>query len=210
MTGSPKEDPARADGPDASPGYPGPVRRFPLAFVLVGVLGLLAAGGAVLGAFQAPTGTDLAVHNGAAQTLLADRVTGSYTTSQFTGTVISFDFRAPDRSTETARGPTGKVEGHRTVTGAPATGVLGPVRRLLDIANFSTQGAYYSSTQPASVLVPAATRAKVTGTYRTLVQLETGYVVAVLVRIHANDGTQHVTETMNYRLSRVDGWTRTP
>jgi hypothetical protein len=184
------------------------VRRFPLAFVLVGLLGLLAAGGAVLGAFEAPTGSNLAVHNGANQTLLAARVKGSYTTSQYTGLVISFDYRAPDHSSEVARGPGGKVEGRRSVTGGQAISVLGPVRQLLGITNFSLQGAYYSSAQPASVLVPAATRAKVTGTYQTRVQLETGYVVAVFVRIDAHDGTQHVLETMDYELSRVGGWIR--
>jgi hypothetical protein len=184
------------------------VRRFPLAFVLVGALGLLAAGGAVLGAFEAPAGSDLAVHNGASQTLLATRVTGSYTTSQYAGLVISFDYRAPDHAVEVARGPGGTVEGRRSVTGGDAAGVLGPVRQLLGITNFSSQGAYYSSAQSASVLVPATTRTKVTGSYETRVQVSTGYVVAVFVKINAKDGTHHVHETMDYRLSRVGDWTR--
>lgn len=184
------------------------MRRLPLSFVLLGLLGLLAAGGAVLGAFQAPTGTDVAVHNGASETLLAGRVVGTYTSSQFKGMVVSFNFQAPDHVTEVARGSSGQVEGRRQLNGSAASSVLGPVRHLLAIGNFSTHGSYYDSTQPASALVASPTRARVTGTYRTQVQVETGYVVAVFLRIDANDGTQHIVEYVDYRLSRVDGWTR--
>lgn len=171
------------------------------------MLGLLAAGGAVLGAFQAPTGSDAAVHNGASQTLLSDRVAGTYTASQYGGMVISFAFR-PDHVSEVAHGPSGQVEGHRKLAGAQASSVLGPVHHLLSIGHFSAKGPYYDSTQPASVLVPSTTRAKVTGTYTTRVQLATGYVVAILIRIDAQDGGRHVGETFDYRLTRVGGWAR--
>jgi hypothetical protein len=184
------------------------VRRIPLAFVILGLLTLLAAGGAVLGALQAPTGTDLAVRNGAGQTLLAQRVTGSYTTSQLNGVVVSFDFRAPDHASEKATGPKGKVEGRRSLIGPQASSVLDPVRQLLSLPKFSAHGSLYQSVLPASVLVPLATRARVTGTYRTQVQLQGGYVVAVFVRIDASEGSQHIVETIEYRLSRVDAWTR--
>ncbi len=184
------------------------MRRTPVSFLLLGLLTLLAAGGAVLGALQAPTGTDLAVRNGAGETLLAERVTGSYTTSQLNGVVVSFDFRAPDFASEKATGPHGKVEGRRSLTGPQAAGVLEPVRELLSLPEFSAHGSLYQSTLPASTLVPVATRARVTGTYRTRVQLEGGYVVAVFVRIDASEGAQHIVETVDYRLSRVDGWTR--
>lgn len=184
------------------------MRRFPFAFLLVGVLGLLAAGGAVLGAFQAPAGADLAVHNGAAQTLSAERVVGKYTNSQYNGLVISFDFSAPDRVRETATGADGQVQGQRTLGGAQATGILGPVKSLLELGGFSTSGRYFDRTSPASVLFPKATRAKITGTYETLVQVETGFVVSVLLRVDAKEGTHHLVQTFDYRLSRVDAWTR--
>jgi hypothetical protein len=188
------------------------VRRFPLAFVLVGVMGLLAAGGAVLGAFQAPTGTDLAVHNGAGETLQASRVVGTYTTSDSGGEVVSFVFDAPDHVFEEAIGSTGKVEARRHVSGGKASSVLSPVQQLLSLESFSAHGSYYDNTRPASVLAPSAPRGSVTGTYLTRVELEGGYVVAIFLRIDAhideNGQREHVTETVKYNLSRVDGWSR--
>lgn len=183
------------------------MRRFPLAFVLVGVMSILAAGGVVLGIFQAPTGIDLAVHNGAGETLQATRVVGTYTSSELSGTV-SFVFTAPDHLTEKAIGTTGKVKAHRNVTSSQASDVLDPVRDLLSIHTFSVHGSSYDNTQPARNLVAPSQRAAVTGTYSTRVQLEGGYVVAIFLRIDAKYGSQHVTETVDYRLSRVAGWMR--
>jgi hypothetical protein len=171
-------------------------------------MGLLAAGGAILGVFEAPTGADLTVHNGAGETLEASRVVGTYTSSELANTVVAFEFTAPDHTLEKAIGPHGKVEAHRNVTGSAATGVLGPVNGLLSMTTFSAHGSYYDNTRPASDLVPAAERAEVSGTESTRVQVEGGYVVAVILRIDANEGTQHIAETVDYRLSRVDGWTR--
>lgn len=184
------------------------MRRFPLAFVLVGVMGLLAAGGAVFGAFQAPTGVDLAVHNGAGETLLAGRVVGAFTSSQLAGTIISFDFTAPDHVTEEAIGLTGKVEGRQKVAGSRASEVLDPVRALLTVKKFSVHGSYYDNTQPARNFVAPSERSAVSGTYSTRVQLAGGYVVSIFERIDLKEGSRHVTETADYRLSRVDGWTR--
>jgi hypothetical protein len=184
------------------------VRRLPLAIVLVGVMGLLAAGGAVLGAFQAPTGVDLAVHNGAGETLLARQVVGAFTSSQLAGTVISFDFTAPDHVTEKAIGLSGKVEEQQKVAGSRASEVLDPVRALLSVKAFSVHGSYYDHTQPARDFVPPAERADVSGTYSVRVQLEGGYVVSIFERVDMKEGSQPITQTADYRLSRVDGWTR--
>ena len=184
------------------------MRRIPLAFLILGLLTLLAAGGGVLGALQAPTGTDLAVHNGAGETLLASTVVGSYTTSQLNGVVVSFRFSAPDSVKEVATSATGKVEGRRSVTGSQASGVLDPVRQLLSLQAFSPHGSLYQSVQPASVLVAPATRKRVSGTYRTRVELQSGYVVAVFVRIDASEAGQRIVETVQYRLSKVDSWKR--
>lgn len=183
------------------------MRRFPLAFLLVGLLGLLAAGGAVLGAFQAPTGTDLTIHNDASQTLSAKHITGSYTASNFAGAVIAFDYR-PGQATEVARGATGKVKAHRTVHGTAAQSVLQPVRALLTITSFTAHNGVYESAQPAAHLLPPGQRAGVTGTYRTAVELAGGYVVRVQVSIDAVQHGQHITEATDYRLTRIDGWRR--
>lgn len=185
------------------------MRRFPLAFVLVGVMSLLAAGGAVLGAFEAPTGVDLAVHNGAGETLQASRVVGAYTSSQLSGSVISFSFTAPDHLTEKLIGTSGKIEQHQKVTGSRATDVLAPVRALMSIDAFSAHGAYFDNTQPARNLVAPSQRAAVSGTFTTKVQLQDGYVVDIFDHVDVKQGTQHITETASYRLSRVDAWTRT-
>ncbi len=184
------------------------MRRFPFAFLLVGVMCLLAAGGAVLGAFQAPTGVDLVVHNDAGETLLASRVVGAYTSSQIIGTVIAFRFTAPDHVSEEALGVTGKVERRQKVAGPNASEVLDPVRALLSLTKFSAHGPYYVDTEPASDLVTPADRAAITGTYSTKVQLAGGYVVEVAQHFDAKDGSQRVTETDEYRLTRVGGWTR--
>ncbi len=182
--------------------------RFPLAPLLVGVLTLFAAGGAVLGAFQAPTSTALTVHNGAGETLQAGHIVGHFTNSQYAGIVIAFDFHAPDHLSEKVVGRSGKVEQQRTVNGRQATAALNPLRRLLAIGTFTQQGSYFEKTLPASVLVRPTTRKKVFGTYRTQVQLEGGYVVGVDIEIKAREGAQHLVETLDYQLSRVDGWSR--
>jgi hypothetical protein len=182
------------------------MRRFPIALVLVGVLALLVAGGAVLGAFQAPTGNDLTVHNGAGETLLADHVVGHYTNNNLHGVVVSFDFQAPDHLSEVARGPKGKVKGRRTVSGATALAILDPIRQLLTLGTFSPHPGFYENVQPASVLAPASTRGRISGTYRTRVQLAGGFVVGVSLRIDATDGSQHVKESVEYHLTRVAGW----
>lgn len=183
------------------------MRRFPLAFLLVGLLGLLAGGGAVLGAFEAPTGADLAVHNGAGETLSANRIIGSYTASYFGGAVVSFDYDA-GTATEVARAKTGSVKGRRTVGGATAQTVLEPLQVLLAIPTFTVHDGVYRSDQKASVLVPAGQRSGVTGTYRTTVQLTGGYVVTVRLAINAVERGRHITETIDYRLTSIDGWKR--
>ncbi len=171
-------------------------------------MALLAAGGALLGAFEAPTGVDLAVHNDAGETLLASRVVGAYTSSELAGTVITFRFTAPDHVSEEALGVSGKVEERQKVAGSKASEVMDPVRALLSLTTFSTHGHYYVDTEPASDLVAPAERAAVTGTYSTKVQLAGGYVVEILQHFDVKEGSQRVTETDEYRLTRVGAWTR--
>ncbi|MGH8989658.1 MAG: hypothetical protein ACRDXC_13870 [Acidimicrobiales bacterium] len=183
------------------------MRRFPLAVLLVGVMSLLAAGGAVLGAFQAPTGVDLAVHNAAGETLLADRVVGAYTTTQLAGTVISFDYTAPDHLSVEAVGTSGKVEERQKVTGAKATSVLAPLQDVLSLEGFTPRGSYYDHTKTAR-RPASSSQVALSETAHTQVQLAGGYVVAILRSIDVKEGSHHLTETADFRLLRVDGWSR--
>ncbi len=183
------------------------VRRVPLAFVLVGLVSLLAAGGALLGVVQAPTGADLSVHNAAGETLEATRIVGSYTTSREPGTTISFVFTAPNHVLMKAVGRTGKVEAKEDVT-SQASGVLSPLRHLLTIDAFSAHGSSYDYVEPAWKVLKPSLRAEIKGTYRWRVQLDGGYVVGVSLRFDATVESQHVTETEDFRLSRIGGWTR--
>lgn len=184
------------------------MRRIPLAFVILGVLGLLAAGGLVLGVVQSPTPTDLQVHNGAGETLLAGRVTGSYRASNLKGEVISFDFTAPDRATVVATKTNGTVAGRQNVHGTQATGVLEPVRALLSIHHFTERSGVFRSIEPAANLVAPNLRSQVTGTYEVAVRLGGGYVVQVNFRLNATEQGRHVHQTISYRLTRIDAWTR--
>jgi hypothetical protein len=182
------------------------VRRFPLALLLVGLLGLLAAGGVVLGLVQSPTPTDLLVHNGAGETLSATRIVGTYTSSNLRGDVIDFVFTAPADATEVAKTASGAVAGRRTVGGPTAIAVLQPVQALLSLHRFTEHGGAYMSTKPAADLVPPSQRAHVSGTYVVQVRLEGGYVVQVDFRLDAKDRGQRVLETLVYHLTQVGPW----
>lgn len=184
------------------------MRRFPVAFLILGVLSLLAAGAVALGVAQSPTTTDLAVHNGAGETLGASEVVGHFTASYLGTDVVSFTYR-PGSTTEVARGPHGALRGKRSVTGAKAIGILEPVQAILTFSNFTQHGSLYQSTEPFANLVPAAERAVVSGTYRTAVQLAGGYVVNVHLAINAIEQGQKVRLTMDYHLTRVGGWVAT-
>lgn len=182
------------------------MRRFPLAFLLLGLLSVLAAGAAVLGAFQAPTGADLTVHNGAGQTLAANRVAGHYTTSELGTDVIWFVYLAPGKANEVARDAQGTVKARRTVTGSEAVGVLQPIRQLLSITNFTQHGQVYVSTRSVATLVPSSQRSLVSGSYRTTVEVANGFVVDVSLAISATEAGQHLSEHLDYRLTRIGSW----
>lgn len=198
--------PTDGTGATGGAGSLGRMRRIPLAFVLLGILSLLSAGAVALGVWQAPTSADLAVHNGAGETLSASRVKGHYTSTSLQGIVISFAYVAPDKATEVAKDRTGKVRGRRSVNGVSALSVLQPVRQLLGITNFVQKGGDFVSTEPASSLVPLAQRAQVSGTYRTTVTLAGQYVVRVMLDLSAVDQGQRISQSVRYDLTRVGGW----
>lgn len=182
------------------------MRRIPLAFLLVGMLTVLAAGGAVLGAVFAPTPTELAVHNGAGETLDAAHIIGVYTSSNLGGDTVNFNFRAPDHATFVAKTATGTVVKRAHVHGSAATGVLDPVRALLSLKRFTQHGSVYRNVRPVADLVSPSQRSKVSGSYQVAVHMAGGYVVQVDVRLDATDQGKQVTQTLDYRLTRVDSW----
>lgn len=181
------------------------MRRFPVSFLLLGLLSLLAAGALALGVLESPTVTaNVAVHNGAGETLHATRLVGVYTASYLPQEVISFVFTAPDKATEVARDSKGVVQRRRSVVGTTATSILQPVRVLTSLHNFSLQyNGSYVSTEPIAQLVPPSQRAAISGTYRTTVRLTGGYVVGIGLVIHAVEKGRPLRETIDYKLSSV-------
>ncbi len=181
------------------------MRRFPSAFLILGVLSLLAVGAVALGVAEAPTGTTLAVHNGAGETLGASRVTGHYTASYLGTDVVSFRY-VPGSASLVARTTGGKVQGRRSVSGSNAIGILEPVKALLTVTQFTQHGSLYQSTEPIADIVPARQRATVSGHYRTAVRMAGGYVVSVKLVINAVQAGRQVGETVDYHLTRVGSW----
>lgn len=183
------------------------VRRFPFAFLLLGLLGLLAAGALILGLFASPTLTaNVAVHDGAGYTLGASRVAGKYTATDLQNDVISFVYTAPDTATEVARGPKGAVK-RRSVVGKEATSILSPIRELSTLHDFvEQQDGAYVSTEPITQLVPASERGEISGTYRTTVRIAGGYVVGIDLDIKAIEEGQPLDEVAAYKLTSVGSW----
>lgn len=144
---------------------PGRARRIPVAFALLGTLGLLAAGGAVLGVLQAPASAAPSVHDAtfavrraAARTLHADRVVGTYCYARLCeGSrpfLYHFSYTAPDTTDMFA------THGAHVVGGSRCSGscarrvgasVLQPVLALSAFPRFSVHSGFYESTEePAS------------------------------------------------------------
>ena len=184
-------------------------------FVLVGLLGLLAAGAAILaGVFQSPSTVDLVVHNAAGETVGASTVRGTYTATTLAGDTLHFSYRSPDEVTAYFSGPSGQLS-HRpqSATGPTASQVLLPVRQLQQLHGFTDHGPSYVLTESLKDLVAPSQRPLVRGTFRATVRIETGYVVRVqedLAGVETQSGhARPVTSHADYRLSRVDGWTAT-
>lgn len=180
-----------------------------IPYLIVGVLGLLAAGAAISGILVwAPTGTDLKVHNAAGETALAGGVSGRLTqTTQRGRQQIAFTFQAPDQVTAHLVGP-GVNHAPRSITGPTAQSFLSPVLELQTLTGFTGSGTLYSVSKTIKQLLTPAQRASVSGTFRTVATVTTGFVVRVQEHISATKGSQTVTEHVDYRLNRVDGWTR--
>lgn len=185
-------------------------RRSLIPFLTVGLLGLLAAGGAVVGGVvMAPTGTDLRVHNAAGETVRANTVRGAYTETSLRGESINFTYHAPDRVTAYYSGPVkGVSHAPQSATGAAAQQVLSPVKELQTLSGFHSHGSVYLVSETVKKLVAPSQRTAVTGTVRAVATVATGYVVRVQEHILATQGGQRITDHIDYRLDRVDDWVR--
>lgn len=198
---------------------PRPLGRAPgrnvVPLILVGILGLLAAGAAILaGVFQSPATTDLVVHNAAGETAGASTVRGTYTATTLAGDTLHFVYQSPDRVTTYFSGPSGQLN-HRpqSATGPTAVRVLLPVTQLQQLDGFTASGSSYVITKPFKDLVARSLRHQVRGTFRATVTVATGYVVRLqedLAGVETRGGhAQQIASHADYRLSQVDGWSAT-
>lgn len=177
-----------------------------LPVIALGVLALSVAGAAALGVAQAPSGADLAVHNGAGQTLAAARMAGYYTGTNLGGDTVHFRFTSPDRVTASLSGPTKASTSRQTLTGTAARKLLEPVRELLSVGGFTGAGPTYSVVEPVAQLLPQNEQSLVTGTYRATVQVTGGYVVSVNEHIVLTARGRSLDEKVRYHLTRVGSW----
>jgi hypothetical protein len=180
------------------------MRRPPLAFLILGVLSLLAVGAALLGVAQAPTGADVAVHNAAVNTLSVNQVVGHVTATGLGKYTVDFTFVAPDQATEVEKAPGGAVKAGGKVSGDTAAALLNPIRDALDTTGFSGKGPKYVTTTVQSLADGANGTVAVTA--RTTVLLDSGYVVGVAVRRSATVRGRHVVTTVAYTYTRVGSW----
>lgn len=184
------------------------MRRVPLAFVLLGVMSLLAAGALTLGILQSPTGATTFVHNDALATLSAPSVAGQVSEgSRSGGTQVTALFTytaAARRGTETAR--SGSVGPRtRTFTGARAVQLVSPITEILTLSGFSGRGATFVLTATVASIVPARERPLVRGTFSEVVTASGGYVVAVVETYHVIELGHRVDARIDYRLRRIGG-----
>lgn len=180
-----------------------------MPFLVLGVLTLLVVAAAILGVVQAPTGTDLSVHNAVNQTLTAERVTGNFTQSGTPGTV-HFTFVAPDHVTAYLAEPNkGASQAPRSSTGPSAKNVLEPVMTLGTLSGFRGNGAKFVISKPIAALETGKPDPSLTGSFRAIATVATGYVVRVREDIAVAKGGRQFSEQIDYKIQRVDGWTRT-
>lgn len=156
------------------------MRHIPLAFALLGVLGVLVAGGAVLGVIQGPTpkvpalrNTTVALRRAAARTLDADRVVGTYCYAKECDAsqpfVYHFSYTAPDTTDMFATHGRHVVGGSRcsgTCARRVGASVLQPVLALSAFHDFTLRGGFYESTKEPDSVFTRSIESKVGGVSR--------------------------------------------
>lgn len=177
-------------------------------FLILALLVGLAAGGAALGLSQAPPGADLAVHNGAGETVAASRITAYYT-PRTAPELIRIDYSSTGQSTETLvrGGPPGRPPEVRHVPAAQAKQLLTPVSQLLDVKGFTRVGSAYHGSQPVATLLHTAREAAViSGTVRYKATVINGYVVDVTQSASLRTPRGTATEGGHYHITEISGW----
>jgi hypothetical protein len=174
--------------------------------LVLGLLTVLAAGAVALGLLLAPATPNLAVHNGAGETLLAPSLTAYYSSSEPRATV-RIVYTAPDRLTESllAHGPGSRPVRSVTIKGSRAVKALQPFEQLQQITGFTARGARFVAVQQASALVPADEASQISGSVVYSAALSGGYLVDVLdrFRVTTPSGTERGTD--HYRVTSIGG-----
>lgn len=174
--------------------------------LVLGLLTVLAGGAVALGLLLAPATPDLAVHNGAGETLLAPSVTAYYSSTAPQATV-RIVYTAPDHLTESllARGPGSRPVRSITIKGPRAVKALQPFQQLQTITGFTAKGARFVAVQQAATLVPANEAGQISGTVAYSAALDGGYLVDVLdrFRVTTPNGTQRGVD--HYRVTSIGG-----
>jgi hypothetical protein len=174
--------------------------------LILGLLTVLTAGAVALGLLLAPATSDLTVHNGAGETLLASSVTAYYSLSS-PRTTYRIEYTAPDRLTETllAGGPGSKPVRSVSIKGSQASRALQPFQQLQRITGFNPAGARFVAKQSASTLVPANERTEVSGTVAYSAGLTSGYVVSVTESYDVTTPSGAERGTDHYLVTSIGG-----
>ncbi len=174
--------------------------------LILGLLGVLSIGAVVLGLAMAPPTTDLMVHNGAGETVLAPSLTALYA-NQSTREYIKVVYTAPDQATESLlkAGPGSPATRTVHVQGTRATKALAPFAQMQKVTGFTAKGSKFTAQVPASTLYPPRLAPAVKGTVNYVVSLTGGYLVSVLesFNVHTPVGTQ--TGSYQYLVTAIGG-----
>jgi hypothetical protein len=179
-----------------------------LPWIILCLLIGLTVGMAVLGFTEAPAPADLAVHNGAGETVTASSFTAIYSSNSPAET-IRIEVRPPDQVTEALLrgGPTGTPVRSVTVKGSSSVKkVLNPFSQLLKIAGFSERGSSYVATKPASTLVPADEASDFSGSIHYTATVSNGYLVDLVERYLVITPVGRQSGTYRYQITRIGGW----
>lgn len=188
-------------------------RTSPLAWLVLGVLGILTAGAVALGLLEAPASAALAVRNAAGETAMASRLAATFSTrvsgaSSAIGASNEtaaghFTYTAPDRLTVTGRtfAPGGLSSPATTnhLKGAAAQQALQPLRLVQHINNFHKQGSAYIG----SANISSGGRAL--GTLVATVRVNNGFVVLLDTDYRLMTSAGLATERATYRFHEIGG-----
>lgn len=192
-----------------------PAGRRLIPFLVLGVVGVLAAGALVLGALQAPAGADLQVHNAAQSTLGASSFSAQLSVAESSNTSPTvhasghLEYIAPDTVRLTGvHGGSGPRSA--TLSGADARNYLTPLSDLALFSGFHQRGSVFTASLPMTAFVPADEAHLVRGSYRVAVSVAGQDLSALTSRVLLITPTGTSRETARYVFERIDGQSVTP